>query len=307
MYVHKPPLIHGLVPPHCNDTCVSMETRCTATKTFKNWEQIVHQQGYILIIHFIFGGITCIMAILLSRVCFNVIWELQCWRLIQQYEGDWAKMAWVQSWKPLMTKRKTKARLTFTIKHLDDPQDFWKTILWTDKAKGEHFRRCAFRYMWRKTNTAIQKKNIILTVKRGGGVTVWGCFVASGSGRLAAQTKQGQSRQYPLKKLGSFGVQGALLTSFYDSVAASAIFYRVVCWSSGISAADRRRIDLLIKKASSILGCPLDPVQVVGESRMMDKLSSLLVQESHPLQVTLTALGSSFSNRLIHPKCVKER
>ena len=39
----------------------------------------------------------------------------------------------------------------------------------------------------------------------------------------------------------------------------------------------------------------------------MDKLPSLLVQESHPLQDTLTALGSSLSNRLIHPMGVKER
>ena len=75
--------------------------------------------------------------------------------------------------------------------------------------------------------------------------------------------------------------------------------YGVVCWCSSISAADRRRLDKLIKKASCILGCPLDSVQVVGESRMMDKLSSLLVQESRPLQDTISALGSSFSNRLI--------
>ena len=111
------------------------------------------------------------------------------------------------------------------------------------------------------------------------------------------------NRLYLLRKLRSFGVQGDLLTSFYDSVVASAIFYGVVCWSSSISAVDRMR---LIKKASSILGCPLDSVQVVGESRMMDKLSSLLMQDSHPLQVTISALGSSF-NRLIHPQCVKER
>ena len=31
----------------------------------------------------------------------------------------------------------------------------------------------------------------------------------------------------------------------------------------------------------------------------MDKLTSLLVKESHPLQVTITALGSSYSDRLI--------
>ncbi|KAM8738428.1 uncharacterized protein AB9X84_020913 [Acanthopagrus schlegelii] len=73
----------------------------------------------------------------------------------------------------------------------------------------------------------------------------------------AATYKKGQSRLYLLRKLRSFGVQGALLTSFYDSVVASAIFYGVVCWSSSISAADRRRLDNLMKKASCILGCPL--------------------------------------------------
>ena len=76
----------------------------------------------------------------------------------------------------------------------------------------------------------------------------------------AATYKKGQSRLYLLRKLRSFGVQGAPLTSFYDSVVASAIFYGVVCWSSSISAADRRRLDKLIKKAGSTLGCPLDSV-----------------------------------------------
>ncbi len=42
------------------------------------------------------------------------------------------------------------------------------------------------RHIWRKTNTAFHKKNIIPTVKHGGGsVMVWGCFAASGPGRLA--------------------------------------------------------------------------------------------------------------------------
>ena len=38
-----------------------------------------------------------------------------------------------------------------------------------------------------------------------------------------------------------FGVQVELLTSLYDSVVASVIFYGVVCWNSSISAADRRK------------------------------------------------------------------
>ena len=52
--------------------------------------------------------------------------------------------------------------------------------------KVELFGRCVSRYIWRKSNTAFQKKNIIPTVKHGGGsVMVWGCFAASGPGQLA--------------------------------------------------------------------------------------------------------------------------
>ena len=58
---------------------------------------------------------------------------------------------------------------------------------------------------------------------------------------------------------------------------ASAIFYGVVCWSSSISAAGSRRLD-----------------------KLTEKLSSLLVQQSHPLQVTNTAVYNSFSDRLIN-------
>ena len=123
----------------------------------------------------------------------------------------------------------------------------------------------------------------------------------------AALYKKGQSRLYLLRRLRSFGVQGALLRTFYDTVVASAIFYGLVCWGSGVSVADRKRLDGLIKKASSVLGCPLEPVQVVGERRMTAKLSSMLENQSHPLQGTLTALQSSISDRLLHPRTVKER
>ncbi len=88
---------------------------------------------------------------------------------------------------------------------------------------------------------------------------------------------------------------------------ASAIFYGVVCWGSSVSSADRKRLNRLVKKATSVLGCPHYSVEVVGERRMMAKLSSLMENMSHPMQDTLTTLGSSFSNRLLHLRCVKER
>ncbi len=55
-----------------------------------------------------------------------------------------------------------------------------------DETKVELFGRCVSRYIWGKTNTAFHKKNIIPTVKHGGGsVMVWGCIAASGPGWLA--------------------------------------------------------------------------------------------------------------------------
>lgn len=107
--------------------------------------------------------------------------------------------------------------------------------------------------------------------------------------------KKGQSRLF-LRKLRPFGVQGALLRTFFDTVVASAIFFGVACWRSSISAADRKRLEKIINQASSVLGCPLDSVQTVGERRMTAKLSSLLDNDSHPMQDIITALSSSFSD-----------
>ncbi|KAI5086285.1 hypothetical protein C0J45_1049, partial [Silurus meridionalis] len=69
--------------------------------------------------------------------------------------------------------------------------------------------------------------------------------------------KKGQSRLFLLRRPRSSGVQGELLKTFFDSV--------VVCWGSSISTAGRKRLDKLIRKASSVLGIPLDTVQEVGE------------------------------------------
>lgn len=65
-----------------------------------------------------------------------------------------------------------------------------------------------------------------------------------------------QSRLYLLRRLGCFGVQGALLRTFVDSlVASSATVYWVVCWGSSIiSTTDRKRLNRLVKK-----GCPPRP------------------------------------------------
>ncbi|KAI3374214.1 hypothetical protein L3Q82_005939 [Scortum barcoo] len=60
-----------------------------------------------------------------------------------------------------------------------------------------------------------------------------------------ALVKKGNSRLFLLRRLRSFGVQGPLLRTFYDSVVASAIFFGIVCWASSITDRDRRRMDRL--------------------------------------------------------------
>ncbi|TWW74400.1 RNA-directed DNA polymerase from mobile element jockey [Takifugu flavidus] len=97
-----------------------------------------------------------------------------------------------------------------------------------------------------------------------------------------ALVKKGNSRLFLLRRLRSFGVQGPLLRTFYDSVVGSAIFYGMVCWSSSITDRDRKRMDRLVRRASSVLGCPLDLVEVVGNGRMMAKLSSCHVEQHVP-------------------------
>lgn len=87
--------------------------------------------------------------------------------------------------KPLLSKKNMKARLKFARVNVDKDQDFWNNVLWTDESKIELFGHQNRGHVWRKPNTAFQEKNLIPTVKHGGGsVMVWGCFATAGPGQL---------------------------------------------------------------------------------------------------------------------------
>ncbi|KAI3354734.1 hypothetical protein L3Q82_004567 [Scortum barcoo] len=64
-----------------------------------------------------------------------------------------------------------------------------------------------------------------------------------------------------LRRLGSFGVCRPLLRTFYETVVASVVSYAVVCWGGGCSERDKKRLNRLIKRASSVCGCPLDSIE----------------------------------------------
>ncbi len=64
------------------------------------------------------------------------------------------------------------------------------------------------------------------------------------------------SRLYFLRKLKSLDVCSKMLETFYQFVVDSALFFVAVCYGSSIR--DTNRLNKLIKKAGSVMGCKLD-------------------------------------------------
>ena len=94
---------------------------------------------------------------------------------------------------------------------------------------------------------------------------------------------------------------------FYESVVASAFMYAAACWGSRLKAADANRLNKLIRKARDVVGMELGSLTAVSERRMLSKLHSIMDNVSHPLHDVLVKKRSTFSARLIPPRCTTER
>ncbi|KAK3568578.1 hypothetical protein QTP86_008786 [Hemibagrus guttatus] len=86
---------------------------------------------------------------------------------------------------PLLKPVRVRARLKFARQHLDDPEEDWENVIWSDETKIELFGKNSTCRVWRRKNAELHPKNTIPTVKHGGGnIMLWGCFSAKGPGRL---------------------------------------------------------------------------------------------------------------------------
>ena len=86
---------------------------------------------------------------------------------------------------PLLKNAHVQARLKLAKEHLDDPEEAWEKVMWSDETKIELFGINLTRRVRRKRNAEYNPKNTIPTVKHGGGnLMLWGCFSAKGTGGL---------------------------------------------------------------------------------------------------------------------------
>uniref|UniRef100_A0AAY5K5G6 Transposase Tc1-like domain-containing protein n=1 Tax=Esox lucius TaxID=8010 RepID=A0AAY5K5G6_ESOLU len=86
---------------------------------------------------------------------------------------------------PLLKKAHVQARLKLANEHLNDSEENWVKVLWSDETKIELFGINSTHRVWRRRNAAYDLKNTIPTIKHGGGnIMLWGCFSAKGTGTL---------------------------------------------------------------------------------------------------------------------------
>uniref|UniRef100_A0A803JIR7 Transposase Tc1-like domain-containing protein n=1 Tax=Xenopus tropicalis TaxID=8364 RepID=A0A803JIR7_XENTR len=86
---------------------------------------------------------------------------------------------------PLLKSSHVQARLKFANDHLDDPEEAWEKVMWSEETKVELFGLNFTRRVWRKNKDELHPKNTIPTVKYGGGnIMLWGCFSVKGTEQL---------------------------------------------------------------------------------------------------------------------------
>lgn len=87
--------------------------------------------------------------------------------------------------KPLLSHKNMIQRFHLSKIFLGFSNEHWKSVIFSDEASFELFPTKKHEIIYRKNGTAFLNKNLVPTVKFGGGkVMVWGCISYNGTGNL---------------------------------------------------------------------------------------------------------------------------
>lgn len=88
--------------------------------------------------------------------------------------------------KPYISHVNRRKRIEFANAYINKSPEFWKQVIFSDESKYCIFGIKGRQIVWRKPGTALEKQNLVGTVKHGGGgIMVWGCMAAAGVGKLS--------------------------------------------------------------------------------------------------------------------------
>ncbi len=87
--------------------------------------------------------------------------------------------------KPLQKMMHKKARKQFAEDKQTKDMDYWNHVPWSDETKINVFGSDGVKHVWRQPGEEYKDQCVLPTVKHGGGgVMVWGCMSAAGTGEL---------------------------------------------------------------------------------------------------------------------------
>lgn len=100
--------------------------------------------------------------------------------------------------KPFISAINKAKRLEFAKNFINKDENFWKNVVFSDESKFNLFGCDGKQKIWRKKNQELLDKNLVPTVKHGGGsVMVWGCMSAAGVGKLVfIETTESTKRKF---------------------------------------------------------------------------------------------------------------
>ena len=87
--------------------------------------------------------------------------------------------------RPFVSNKNRALRLKFAKEHLQNNEEFWDLVIWSDETKINLFESDGAQKVWRKVNTESHVKNTLPTVKHGGGsLMIWTCMSANDVGKI---------------------------------------------------------------------------------------------------------------------------